>query len=159
MKLSKEMIDYKVEEILKAQELIKTLGKRVEEVKAELETQYIKPVSESEEVLGNEYKVVKTARDMGKNSVDYSKAAELLKPAELTLVEEKVINVVKLQALIKAKIIDAGIFKTVKKVSWVSATSFSHIENVKTIKVEVKPETLKREEAVKKSLIQKLFNR
>jgi len=158
MKLSKEMIDFKVEEILKSKELIKTLQKRIETVKAELETQYVKPVSKSEEVLGNEYKVVKTARDMGKNEVDYGKAAELLKPAELALVEKKIIDVEKLKALIKAKIIDGGVFKIIKTTSWVAATGFGHIENVKTVNVEIKPETLKREEEVKKSLIQKLFN-
>jgi len=102
-KMSKEEIDAGVDFILKTKELIKTLEAQMEAKKAELETQYVKLVSESEEVLGNELKVVKTARDMGKNEIDYAKTAKLLTPEQLALVEKKVIDVPKLKALIKAK--------------------------------------------------------
>ena len=102
-KMSKEEIDADVDFILKTKEFIKVLEAQMEAKKAELETQYVKPVSESEEVLGNELKVVKTARDMGKNEIDYAKTAKLLTPEQLALVEKKVIDVPKLKALIKAK--------------------------------------------------------
>jgi DNA-directed RNA polymerase subunit F len=164
-KLSKEEIDAKVEFVLKTQELMKTLAKQIESTKAELETQYVKPVSQSEEVLGNKFKVIKTARDMGKNAIDYAKASELLKPEELKLVEKKIIDVDKLKALIKAKIIDGTVLPIIKTVSWASATSFGCIHDTKILEIEISKDKKSKTKEVEpqpektKSLFEKIFSK
>jgi len=137
-KFSKEQIDAKVEYVLRTKEMIKALQEHVADVQKELESGFELPAKDAEVLIGNEYKVVKTPRNLGKNELDYNAAAQLLTPEELKLVEKTIIDVEKLKAMIKSKAIDECLLPMIREDKYTYATSFKHIENVKTTEVKIK---------------------
>ena len=131
--LSAEEIDAMVEFVLKTQEVIKALEIEVEAAKNKLRTNFILPAKEREALMGNQYYAEKIPVDLSKNDLDYTKAALLLTPEELTLVMDKVINVLKLKAMIKAKAIDACLIPMIKTENWTSKMLLKHRNDVQTI--------------------------
>ena len=131
--LSAEEIDAMVEFVLKTQEVIKALEIEVEAAKNKLRTNFILPAKEREALMDNQYYAEKIPVDLSKNDLDYTKAALLLTPEELTLVMDKVINVLKLKAMIKAKAIDACLIPMIKTENWTSKMLLKHRNDVQTI--------------------------
>lgn len=139
IKLTPNQIDEKVESILRMKEIKAQLEKDIKEAQIILESQYTQPINVKEYLVGNRYRVEKRPRDLGKNDLDYNKAAELLTTEELKLVKKEVIDLDKLKAFIKAKAIDKCLIPMIKTEKWTFSTNYEHIEvKENTVTIEMK---------------------